>query len=203
MPGPNRRYGSFAQTGGGRWTAAFAHLLPARPERDLVVELRRHAVVATCLLTFCMLFGGARVLLPGVEEGQRGVILRRMDLGAVAVGTGLVLPLAGAQRAFDEDLRALREVFLHDLAEALAVKITTRCHSVRCLRSPLLRSFQLSLVAMLSVTTRPPFCMMRTSGSLPRLPISCTRLARHDLVPSFPPQEGRRLRAGLVPSGAV
>src|SRR5208283_3477360 len=61
MPGPNRRYGSFAQTGGGRWTAAFAHLLPARPERDLVVELRRHAVVATCLLTFCMLFGGARV----------------------------------------------------------------------------------------------------------------------------------------------
>src|SRR5271165_7305501 len=61
MPDPNRRYGSFAQTGGGRWTAAFAHLLPARPERDLVVELRRHAVVATCLLTYCMLFGGARV----------------------------------------------------------------------------------------------------------------------------------------------
>src|SRR5271165_3040716 len=65
-------------------------------------------------------FGGARVLLLGVEEGQRGVILRRMDLGAVAVGTGLILPLAGAQRAFDEDLRALREVFLGDLAEALA-----------------------------------------------------------------------------------
>src|SRR5271165_3189960 len=71
MPDPNRRYGSFAQTGGGRWTAAFAHLLPARPERDLVVELRRHAVVATCLLTFCMLFGGARVVLPGVEEGEQ------------------------------------------------------------------------------------------------------------------------------------
>jgi len=131
------------------------------------------------------------------------VPLRQMDLGAVAVGTGLVLPLAGAQRAFDEDLRALREEFLDDLAEALAVKITTRCHSVRCLRSPLLRSFQLALVVMLSVTTRPPFCMIRTSGSLPRLPISCARLARHDLVPSFPPQEGRRLRAGVVPSGAA
>jgi len=43
-----------------------------------------------------------------------------MDLGAVAVGTGLVLPLAGAQRAFDEDLRAFREEFPDDLAEALA-----------------------------------------------------------------------------------
>src|SRR5271165_4937872 len=120
MPDPNRRYGSFAQTGGGRWTAAFAHLLPARPERDLVVELRRHAVVATCLLTFCMLFGGARVVLPGIEEGPRAVVLRQMDLVAVALGTGLVLPLAGAQRAFDEDLRALRDEFLDDLAEALA-----------------------------------------------------------------------------------
>src|SRR5271166_5600656 len=139
-----------AQTGGGRWAAAFERLLPARREWDLVVERRRHAVVTAGLLARCMLFGGARVALPGIAED-------------------------------------------HD----------ARCHSVRCLRSPLLRSFQLSLVAMLSVTTRPPFCMMRTSGSLPRLPISCTRLARHDLVPSFPPQEGRRLRAGVVPSGAV
>src|SRR5208337_4403021 len=93
-------------------------------------KLRRHAIVATGLLTRCMLFGGARVVLPGIEEGQRAVVLRQMDLGAVAVGTGLVLPLAGAQRAFDEDPCALHQVFLGDLAKAFAVKITTRCHSV-------------------------------------------------------------------------
>ena len=41
--------------------AASEYLLPARRERDLVVELRRHAVVAAGLLAGCMLFGGARV----------------------------------------------------------------------------------------------------------------------------------------------
>src|SRR5208283_4652051 len=40
--------------------AASEYLLPARRERDLVVELRRHAVVAAGLLAGCMLFGGAR-----------------------------------------------------------------------------------------------------------------------------------------------
>src|SRR5271166_44242 len=42
--------------------------------------------------------------LPGIEVGRRAVILGQVDLGAIAVGTGLILPLAGAQRTFDEDL---------------------------------------------------------------------------------------------------
>src|SRR5271165_3476880 len=56
----DRKCGDLAQTGGGRWLAAFERLLPARRERDLIAELRRHAIVATGLLTRCMLFGGAR-----------------------------------------------------------------------------------------------------------------------------------------------
>src|SRR5271165_1783820 len=80
--GPEPEIRQFRADRGGRWTAAFAHLLPARPERDLVVELWRHAVVATRLLTFCMLFGGARVrhhprdwpLLPlGVMDQATGI----------------------------------------------------------------------------------------------------------------------------------
>src|SRR5271157_1836750 len=54
-------------------------------------------------------------------------------------------------------------------------QITTLCHSVRSTRSPLW-SFQLSLVAMLRVTTLLPPWVVRTSGSRPMLPISCTRL---------------------------
>src|SRR5271165_3039815 len=129
-----------------------ARLLPARREWDLAVELRRHAVIAAGLLARGVLFGGARVILSGAEEGQRAVILCQMDLGAVAVGTGLFLPLAGAQRAFDEHLRPFARNF-SATSPRPSLKIATRCHSARRLRSPLLRSFQLSLVAMLSVTT--------------------------------------------------
>src|ERR1700689_3684769 len=54
--------------------------------------------------------------------------------------------------------------------------MTTRCHSVRSLRSPDILSFQLSEVATDRLQTLPPLCMERTSGSLPRLPMRMTLL---------------------------
>ena len=42
-----------------------------------------------------------------------------MNFCAVAVGAGLVLPLPGVERAFDEDLRAFGQVCLSEGAERL------------------------------------------------------------------------------------
>ena len=57
-----------------------------------------------------------------------------------------------------------------------SLKITTRCHSVRSLRSPDARSVQFSLVASVRLTIFEPLCVVRTSGSLPRLPTRITLL---------------------------
>jgi hypothetical protein len=51
-----------------------------------------------------------------------------------------------------------------------------RCHSVRSLRSPDALSFQVSLVARVRLTILLPACVVRTSGSLPRLPMRMTLL---------------------------
>src|SRR3984885_8282443 len=55
-----------------------------------------------------------------------------------------------------------------------SLKITTRCHSVRSLRSPDARSVQFSLVASVRFTIFVPSCVVRTSGSLPRFPTRIT-----------------------------
>src|SRR4051812_43351157 len=57
-----------------------------------------------------------------------------------------------------------------------SLKITTRCHSVFSLRSPLFLSRQLSEVASDRLQTRLPSCRERTSGSRPRLPTRMTLL---------------------------
>src|SRR5271154_5307633 len=54
--------------------------------------------------------------------------------------------------------------------------MTTRCHSVRSLRSPVWRSFHDSLVATDRFATFVPDCRVRISGSLPRLPTRITLL---------------------------
>src|SRR5215217_770975 len=55
-----------------------------------------------------------------------------------------------------------------------SLKITTLCHSVFSLRSPVALSFHDSEVAILRLTTGSPEFRRRTSGSLPRLPIRMT-----------------------------
>ena len=55
-----------------------------------------------------------------------------------------------------------------------SLKITTRCHSVRSLRSPDALSVHWSDVARLKLTILPPFCVSRTSGSFPSRPIRIT-----------------------------
>src|SRR5690349_18772973 len=55
-----------------------------------------------------------------------------------------------------------------------SLKMTTRCHSVFSLRSPVALSRQLSEVATLKLTIGLPSCVRRTSGSLPRLPTRIT-----------------------------
>src|SRR4030095_7469264 len=55
-----------------------------------------------------------------------------------------------------------------------SLKITTRCHSVFSLRSPVPLSRQVSDVAMLRLAIGRPSCVRRISGSLPRLPTRIT-----------------------------
>src|ERR671916_472464 len=55
-----------------------------------------------------------------------------------------------------------------------SLKITTECHSVFSLRSPVPLSFQLSEVAIRRFTTGSPEFRRRTSGSRPRLPTKIT-----------------------------
>src|SRR5580698_7929421 len=66
-----------------------------------------------------------------------------------------------------------------------SLKITTRCHSVRSLRSPLALSRQLSDVATDRLTTGSPDVMRRTSGSFPRLPTKITLLTPAIVGPSY------------------
>src|SRR5262245_49432607 len=61
--------------------------------------------------------------------------------------------------------------------------MTTRCHSVRSLRSPVFLSRQDSEVATRSETTRLPLWVARTSGSLPRLPTRMTLLTDPAISP--------------------
>src|SRR6476619_7158171 len=55
-----------------------------------------------------------------------------------------------------------------------SLKITTRCHSVFSLRSPLFLSRHVSEVAMLRFAIGRPSWVRRISGSLPRLPTRIT-----------------------------
>ena len=67
-----------------------------------------------------------------------------------------------------------------------SLKITTLCHSVRSLRSPLALSRQLSVVARRRLTTGSPELSRRTSGSRPRLPTRMTLLTEPDIATPFP-----------------
>src|SRR5450631_2142498 len=60
------------------------------------------------------------------------------------------------------------------ILQSPSLKITTRCHSVFSLRSPVALSRQLSDVATLRLAIGRPSCVRRISGSLPRLPTRIT-----------------------------
>ncbi len=63
--------------------------------------------------------------------------------------------------------------------------ITTRCHSVCSLRSPLALSFQLSEVATVKLTIFIPDCALRISGSFPRFPTNVTLFTLPAISRSF------------------
>src|SRR3954467_9488978 len=63
-----------------------------------------------------------------------------------------------------------------------SLKITTRCHSVFSLRSPLVLSRQVSEVAMLRFAIGRPSWVRRISGSLPRFPTRMTLLTLPAIV---------------------
>src|ERR1700704_7067385 len=73
-----------------------------------------------------------------------------------------------------------------------SLKITTRCHSVFSLRSPVPLSRQVSEVAMLRLAIGRPSCVRRISGSLPRFPTRITLFtlpaiaALHSKIPGWP-----------------
>lgn len=64
-------------------------------------------------------------------------------------------------------------------------------------------SFQLSLVAMLRETTRPPVCVDRLSGSRPRLPISSTLFRKPLMISFLISPRGGFGSCRCVPLGAV
>src|SRR3954465_12094677 len=71
-----------------------------------------------------------------------------------------------------------------------SLKITTRCHSVFSLRSPVALSRQLSEVATLRLAIGRPSWVRRISGSLPRLPTRMTLLT----LPAMTLSNFRRFR---------
>src|SRR3954471_960460 len=97
-------------------------------------------------------------------------------------------------------------------------KITTRCHSVFSLRSPVPLSRQVSDVAMLRLAIGRPSCVRRISGSLPRFPTRITlftlpaiaALHSNSLLnpPGQPPRDEPlsahgRLKRPYTPAGAA
>src|SRR5437764_8402736 len=60
------------------------------------------------------------------------------------------------------------------ILQSPSLKITTRCHSVFSLRSPVVLSRQLSEVATLRLAIGRPSWVRRISGSLPRFPTRIT-----------------------------
>src|SRR5882724_5803662 len=91
-----------------------------------------------------------------------------------------------------------------------SLKITTRCHSVFSLRSPLFLSRQVSEVATLRLAIGRPSCVRRISGSLPRFPTRITLFtlpaiaALHSKIPGWPdirPQAPNRRHLHLTHRG--
>src|ERR1700738_4251077 len=87
------------------WPGRSPAMTRAALERNLVVHVLASA--------------GAREGRGPVEHGVLAVEALQHDLGRVLVLTGLVLPFARLQRAFEVNLGALLEVLLDDAAEVL------------------------------------------------------------------------------------
>src|SRR5213595_2034478 len=73
-----------------------------------------------------------------------------------------------------------------------SLKITTRCHSVFSLRSPVPLSRQVSEVSMLRLAIGRPSCVRRISGSLPRFPTRITLFT----LPAIAALHSRKHRIG-------
>ena len=120
-----------------------------------------------------------------VEHGEVRVEALEHDLGRVLVGAGLVLPFAGLQlRPRDRPCCPCCRYCSATLARP-SEKITTRCHSVFSLRSPVFLSRQFSDVATDRLTTLLPLGSVRTSGSAPRLPTRMTLFTLPAMAQSF------------------
>src|SRR5262245_57338099 len=73
-----------------------------------------------------------------------------------------------------------------------SLKITTRCHSVFSLRSPVALSRQVSDVATLRLAIGRPSWVRRISGSLPRLPTRITLFTLPAIAALHAPITGRK-----------
>src|SRR5215470_16296549 len=79
-----------------------------------------------------------------------------------------------------------------------SLKITTRCHSVFSLRSPVALSRQVSDVATLKLAIGRPSWVRRISGSLPRLPTRITLFTLPAIAALHAPITGRKTAAGCT-----
>src|ERR1700761_1717956 len=80
-----------------------------------------------------------------------------------------------------------------------SLKITTRCHSVFSLRSPVALSRQVSEVAMLKLAIGRPSWVRRISGSLPRFPTRITLFT----LPAIAALHSRQLLASISESAGA
>jgi len=88
------------------------------------------------------------------EQGQFAAEALQHHLGRVAVLPGLILPFACLQRAFDVTFEPFFR-YCSAILHRFSLKITTRCHSVFSLRSPVDLSRHESEVAMRKIGDRP------------------------------------------------
>ena len=109
-----------------------------------------------------------------IEHGQRRVEALQHHLGRVFLDAALVGPFAGLQlRPRCKPWRPSSDTARRP-CRAPSLKITTRCHSVFSLRSPVALSRQFSEVATLRLAIGRPSWVRRISGSLPRFPTRIT-----------------------------
>ena len=93
-----------------------------------------------------------------IEQRKLTAEALQHHFGRIAVLAGLILPFARLQLPLDENL----DPFLRYCSATLqrfSLKVTTQCHSVFSLRSPVALSRQLSEVAMRRLAIGRPSCV--------------------------------------------
>src|SRR5260370_19685082 len=138
-----------------------------------------------------------------VEKDQRAVVGCEVDLCAVPLLAAIVGPFAGAELALEVDFGAFLQVLLGELSKALAEDDDAvpfgPLDAVAALVFPAFAGGDDEGDDASAVASGANFGVAAEVADQ----LHAVEIAGHVTVPSFPLWEGRRPRAGVVPSGAV